>query len=178
VAQAKAAGIRITVDTPAATDREVMAQAPGDDVDENADAPLDTRRADDGHATDGELIALDTVAAAVELHTGLDREATIELGVDILTGQLPQDDAVWTGLRNRGISPDAARASVGNVVQAGQAAAMKELGQAGYNELSHLADNSPAIKAVVIKHGVKRMSGKANMSWSQVLTLARRFANS
>jgi hypothetical protein len=178
VAQAKAAGINITVNPTAETDRDVTAKAPGDNSDDEAPEGIDTRREGDGHATDGELIALDTVAAAVELHTGLDREATIELGVDILTGQLPQDDAVWTGLRNRGISPDAARASVGNVVQAGQAAAMKELGQAGYNELSHLADNSPAIKAVVIKHGVKRMSGKANISWSQVLTLARRFANS
>jgi hypothetical protein len=175
VAQAKAAGVNITVTPTADTSREAVAQAPGDN---DPEPEVDTRRGDDGHATDAEVIALDTVASAVEMHTGLDREATLELGADILLGQIPQGDEVWEGLQSKGISPDAARASVNNVVQAGQAAAMNELGQAAYHELSRLADNSPAIKAVVIKHGIKRMNGKANMSWSQVLTLARQFAKS
>jgi hypothetical protein len=64
-----------------------------------------------------------------------------------------------------------------NVVQAGQAAAMRELGQTEYQELSNLADNSAAIKDMVINHGIKRMSGKSKgVTWKQVLTLARQFA--
>jgi hypothetical protein len=63
------------------------------------------------------------------------------------------------------------------VVHVGQQAALRELGAAGYNELSQLADNSPAIKAVVIKHGVARMQGRTtNATWKHVLTLARQFA--
>ena len=59
----------------------------------------------------------------------------------------------------------------------GQQAALRELGAADYNELSQLADNSPAIKAVVIKHGVARMQGKTkNVTWKHVLTLVRQFA--
>jgi hypothetical protein len=104
-------------------------------------------------------------------------EATLELGKDILTGQLANEEQVWTGLGGKGISQDAARASVGTVVQAGQSAAMKELGDAGYRELSALADNSAAIKDMVINHGIKRMTGKSKgVTWKHVLTLARQFA--
>ena len=97
---------------------------------------------------------MDNTATAVEMHTGLDREATIELGKDILLGELPQDDVIWTGLQAKGISKDAAASSVQQVVQVGQSAAQREMGTADYNELSRLADSSPAIKEVVIKHGV------------------------
>jgi len=79
------------------------------------------------------MVAMDNVAAAVEMHTGLDREATVELGKDILTGQIPQDDQVWAGLQNKGISEHAAFASVSNVVQVGQSAAQRELGAAKAN---------------------------------------------
>lgn len=104
----------------ARTSQEAVAQAPGDNNEgDDVDASVDARRSDDGHATDAEVIALDSVASAVELHTGLDREATLELGKDILMGQIPQGNQVWNGLHSRGISQDEARASVGNVVQAG-----------------------------------------------------------
>jgi hypothetical protein len=54
---------------------------------------------------------------------------------------------------------------------------MKELGDADYSELSSLADNSAAIKEMVINHGIKRMTGKAKgVTWKHVLTLARQFA--
>ncbi len=54
---------------------------------------------------------------------------------------------------------------------------MRELGQAGYDELTRLADNSAAIKSVVIDHGIKRMTGKAkHVTWRHVLALARQFA--
>ena len=56
-------------------------------------------------------------------------------------------------------------------------AALRELGAADHNALSRLADNSPAIKTVVIKHGVARMLGRTkNVTWKHVLTLARQFA--
>ena len=41
---------------------------------------------------------MDNVVTASQMHTGLDAEATIELGTD-LTGELKQDDPVWTGLQ-------------------------------------------------------------------------------
>lgn len=120
---------------------------------------------------------MDNVANAVEMHTGLDREATIELGKDILLGQIPQGDEVWTGLQNKGISQNAAVASVNQVVNIGQAAAQRELGQADYRELSRLADNSAAIKNMVIDQGIKRMTGtNKGVTWKHVLTLARQFA--
>jgi hypothetical protein len=175
VAQARAAGINVAVEATAAN--SVVPQAPGEIEGQTEEAPLDTRTADDGHATDGELAVVDNVVDAVQLHTGMDREATLELGKDILTGQLANDDQVWASLGSKGISQDAARASVGSVVQAGQSAAMKELGDSDYRELSYLADNSAAIKAVVINHGIKRMAGKAKgVTWKHVLTLARQFA--
>jgi hypothetical protein len=115
--------------------------------------------------------------AYVEFHTGLDRDAAVELGKDILMGQIPQGDEVWSGLQNRGISQSAAVASVNQVVQVGQAAAQRELGAADYNELAHLSDSSPAIKKLVIDHGIKRMTGKSKgVTWKHVLTLARQFA--
>jgi hypothetical protein len=111
------------------------------------------------------------------MHTGLDQEATIELGTDILTGELKADDPIWNGLQQRGVSRDAAHGAISQVVQVGQQAALRELGAADCNELSSLAGNSPAIKAVVIKHGVARMQGKTkNATWKHVLTLARQFA--
>ena len=116
-------------------------------------------------------------AMFAKMHTGLDAEATVELGTDILTGELKQDDPIWTGLQQRGVSRDAAHGAVSQVVQVGQQAPLRELGESGYNELSRLADNSPAIKAVVIKHGVARMQGRTkNATWKHVLTLARQFA--
>jgi hypothetical protein len=67
--------------------------------------------------------------------------------------------------------------AISQVVHEGQQAAVRELGAAGFNELSQLADNSPAIKAVVNKHGVARMQGRTtNATWKHVLTLARQFA--
>jgi hypothetical protein len=126
--------------------------------------------------SDAEIVAMDNVVTASQMHTGLDAEATIELGTD-LTGELKQDDPVWTGLQERGVSREAAHGAINQVVQVGQQAALRELGAADYNELSRLADNSPAINAVVIKHGVVRMQGKTkNVTWKHVLTLARQFA--
>ncbi len=168
VAQAKSAGYSFDGSEPVPVDETV-----GENDDE---APaLDLR--EEGDATDAEAVAMDNVASAVEMHTGLDREATIELGKDILTGQIPEGDEVWTGLQNRGISQGAAIASVSQVVQVGQSAAQRHLGAADYNELSRLADSSPAIKNLVIEHGIKRMTGKSKgVTWKQVLTLARQFA--
>jgi len=54
------------------------------------------------------------------MHTGLDQEATIELGTDILTGELKADDPIWNGLRQRGVSRDAAHGAISQVVQVGQ----------------------------------------------------------
>lgn len=176
VAQARAAGVKLSVDATAS--EAVTAKAPGNDS-ETIDAAevVDQRAADDGRATDAEIVAMDNVVAAAALHTGLDQEATIELGKDILTGELPQDDAIWTGLQNRGVSKDAAVASVQQVVTVGQSAAMRELGQADYAELSRLADSSAAIKSIVIDHGIKRMTGKAKgVTWKHVVALARQYA--
>jgi hypothetical protein len=80
-------------------------------------------------------------------------------------------------LQERGVSRDAAHGAIHQVAQVGQQAALRELGAEDYNELSRLADNSPAINAVVIKHGVARMQGRTkNVTWKHVLTLARQFA--
>jgi len=176
VAQARAAGVKLSVDATAS--EAVTPKAPGNDSEaiDAADA-VDHRAADDGRATDAEVVAMDNVITAAAMHTGLDQEATIELGKDILTGELPQDDVIWNGLQHRGVSKDAAVASVNQVVQVGQAAAIRELGQADYAELSRLADNSAAIKNLVIEHGIKRMTGKAKgVTWKHVVTLARQYA--
>jgi hypothetical protein len=172
VAQAKAAGYSFDADEPI-----LLESADGAKLSDNEEAVqvLDLR--EEGVATDAEVVAIDNVANAVEMHTGLDREATIELGKDILLGEISQGDEVWTGLQNKGISQDAAIASVHQVVQVGQAAAMRELGQAEYQELSGLAGNSAAIRNLVIDHGINRMTGKSKgVTWKHVLTLARQFA--
>ena len=99
------------------------------------------------------------------------------MGTDILTGELKADDPVWNDLQQRGVWRDAAHGAISQVVQVGQQAALRELGKADFNELSQLDDNSPAIEAVVIKHGVARMQGKTkNVTSKHVLTLARQFA--
>ena len=54
------------------------------------------------------------------MHTGLDQEATIELGTDILTGELKADDPIWNGLQQRGVSRDAVHGAISQVVQVGQ----------------------------------------------------------
>ena len=173
VAQAKSAGYSFHGDEPVAVENTNRELSNLSDIDEAPE--LDLR--EEGSASDAEIVAMDNVTAAVEMHTGLDREATIELGKDILTGEITQHDQIWAGLQNRGISQDAARASVGQVVQVGQAAAQQELGAADYNELTRLADSSAAIKNLVIDHGIKRISGKSKgVTWKQVLTLARQFA--
>lgn len=174
VAQARAAGVKVSVDRTAS--EAVTPKAPGSD-DDAAETAVDDRKVGDGRGTDAETVAMDNVVAAVAMHTGLDQEAAIELGKDILTGELAQDDVIWTSLQHRGISKDAAVGSVQQVVSVGQAAAMRELGQADYAELSRLADSSAAIKSVVIDHGIKRMTGKTtNVTWKHVLTLARQYA--
>jgi hypothetical protein len=172
VAQAKAAGYSFDSDEPISVESSAdIAGLPDNDEAKE----LDLREA--GAATDTETVAMDNVVSAVEMHTGLEREAAIELGKDILLGQIPQGDEVWTGLQDRGVSQDAARASVGQVVRVGQAAAQRELGVADYNELSRLAGDSAAIKNLVIDHGIKRMTGKSKgVTWKHVLTLARQFA--
>ena len=98
VAQAKAAGYAFDGDEPVPVDNELAMLSDDDTVQE-----LDFR--EEGTATDAEAVAMDNVVAAIEMHTGLDREATIELGKDILTGQLPQGDEIWTGLQNQGHQP-------------------------------------------------------------------------
>jgi hypothetical protein len=172
VAQAKSAGYSFDGSEPIPVDSP-DGLTPSDN--DEASQGLDLREG--GSVTEPELVAMDNVTAAVAMHTGLDQEATIELGKDILTGQIPGGDEVWTGLQSKGISQSAAIASVGQVVQVGQAAAQRELGAADYNELSRLADSSPAIKKLVIDHGIKRMTGKSKgVTWKHVLTLARQFA--
>jgi hypothetical protein len=173
VAQARAAGFDVAVEASAAN--AYVPQAPGEIAGETDEAPVDTRTADDGRATDAELVALDNVTSAVRLHTGMDLDATLELGKDVLTGQAPEQ--AFEALQARGISKDAVHGSINQIVSIGQSAAMKELGDAGYRELSALADNSAAIKSVVIDHGIKRMSGRSKgVTWKHVLTLARQFA--
>lgn len=173
VAQARAAGINVAADDTAANG---VVPQDFDKPQAEKETPVDTRVEGDGQATDAELVALDNVASSVRLHTGMDLDATLELGKDVLTGQAPE--RAFEALQARGISKDAVHGSINQIVSIGQSAAMKELGDADYRELSALADNSAAIKDLVIHHGIKRMSGKAakGMTWKHVLTLARQFA--
>jgi len=127
--------------------------------------------------TDAEVVAIDLAVDAVKMHTGLDQEATLELGKDILLGEIPQGDQVWRGLQSKGISEEAARSTVGNVFETAQRACLKELGADEYRELGRLADSNRAIKNLVIDHGIKRMTGKSKgVTYKQVLTLARQYA--
>ena len=172
VAQTKAAGYSFEGDEPILVESSANAR-----LSDNEDQATELDLREEGAATDAEIVALDNIVMASQMHTGLDQEATIELGTDILTGELRADDPIWNGLQQRGVSREAAHGAVSQVVQVGQQAALRELGAADNNELSQLADNSPAIKAVVIKHGVARMQGKTkNVTWKHVLTLARQFA--
>jgi hypothetical protein len=171
VAQAKSAGYPFDASEPLPVESDT------NDLPQQEDEALALDLREEGAATDAEVVAINNLASAAELHTGLDRADAIELGRDILTGQVPEGDAVWAGLQERGISRQAAVASIGQVVQIGQSAAMRELGTADYNELTKLADNSAAIKKLLIDHGIKRMSGKSKgVTWKHVLTLARQFA--
>jgi len=173
VAQAKAVGYSFDGDEPI----PVEGSADNARLSDNEDQATELDLRAEGVATDAEIVALDNVVLAAQMHTGLDPEATLELGTDILTGELKQDDPIWNGLQQRGVSRDAAHGAISQVVQVGQQAALRELGAADYNELSRLADSSSAIKAVVIKHGVARMQGKTkDVTWKHVLTLARQFA--
>lgn len=174
VAQARSVGYAFDGEEPTAMGSSEHASFPADNEEEEA-PELDLRK--EGEATDGEIVALENVVLAAQMHTGLDQEATIELGTDILTGELKEDDPIWDGLQQRGVSRAAAHGAISQVVQVGQQAALRELGAADYNELSSLADASPAIKAVVVKHGLARMQGKAkNVTYKHVLALARQFA--
>lgn len=171
VAQAKAAGYSFDGDEP------IPVESEGPRLSDNDDQAPELDLREEGAGTDAEIVALDNVVTAAQMHTGLDEEATIELGSDILTGELKADDPIWNDLQQRGVSRDAAHGAISQVVQVGQQAALRELGAADYNELSRLADNSAAIKAVVIKHGVARMQGRTkNVTWKHVLTLARQSA--
>jgi hypothetical protein len=172
VAQAKAAGYSFDGDEPIPVESSANAS-----LTDNEDQATELDLREEGAGTDAEIVALDNVVTAAQMHTGLDEEATVELGTDILTGELKADDPIWNDLQQRGVSRDAAHGAISQVVQVGQQAALRELGAAGYNELSQLADNSPAIKAVVIKHGIARMQGRTEkVTWKHVLTMARQFA--
>ena len=64
---------------------------------------------------------MDNIVTAPQMHTGLDQEATIELGSDILAGELKAVDPVWIGLQQRGVSRHAAQGAISQVVQGGSA---------------------------------------------------------
>ena len=171
-AQAKAAGFSFDGDEPFPVESGADSASRAETNDQSPE--LDLR--EEGSA-DAETVALGNVVLASQMHTGLDQETTIELGTDILTGALKTDDPIWNDLQQRRMSREGAHGAISNVVQVGQQAALRELGAADYNELSRLAGNSLAIKAVVIKHGVARVQGKTkNLTWKHVLTLARQFA--
>src|SRR5262249_17770332 len=104
-------------------------------------------------------------------------EASAELAADMLTGEIASNDVLFDQMAQRGIPKDAAYATVSHSVNIGQAAARKEMGDAAYNELTRLADQSASIKKLVIHHGIQRAFGKAKgVKWSHVLDLARQFA--
>jgi len=172
VAQAKAAGYSFDGYEPIPVESSANER-----LTDNEDQATELDLREEGAGTDAEIVALDNVVTEAQMHTGLDEEATVELGTDILTGELKTDDPIWNDLQQRGVSRDAAHGAISQVVQVGQQAALRELGPADYNELSQLADSSPAIKAVVIKHGVARMQGRTEkVTWKHVLTMARQFA--
>jgi hypothetical protein len=79
-------------------------------------------------------------------------------------------------LRDRGISPEAARGTVKHAQQIAAQAAQRELGEQGFAELERLADQSKSIRQLVIQHGIKRMNGTAKVGWKDVLGLARQFS--
>jgi hypothetical protein len=96
VAQAKSVGYSFDGSEP-------IAAAEAARITTEPEAPqLDLR--EEGAVTDVEAVAIGNVIDAVKLHTGMDQSATLELGKDILTGQIPADDQVWASLRSRGIS--------------------------------------------------------------------------
>ncbi len=172
VAEARAAGL--SFDDGDHVDAVKDSLPPGDVTADEA-PELDLRNANS--TTDAELATLANIADAAEMHgTGLSQEAVVELGTDILTGELGDNDPIYEGLAARGISKDAVHGTIQNMVEVAQAAAHRELGAAKYNELSRLADASPAIKALVVQHGAKRAMGKASVTYDQVLQLARTFA--
>ena len=107
VAQAKAAGYSFDGEEPIPVESSANVR-----LSDNEDqAPkLDLR--EEGAATDAEIVALDNVVTAAQMHTGLDQEATVELGTDILTGELKADDPIWNDLQQRGVSRDAAHGAV------------------------------------------------------------------
>ena len=87
---------------------------PGDVTADEAPA-MDLRNANS--TTDAELATLANIADAADMHgTGLSQEAVAELGADIITGELTDNDPIYQGLAARGISKDAVHGTIQNMV--------------------------------------------------------------
>lgn len=121
-----------------------------------------------------ELTSAALAIDAVQLHAGLDREAAVELGVDILTGELSPSDPVFTALEQRGIGISDMLATVNMVKETATKAARRELGVEQFEELQAIAASNPAVNDLILRYGQDRLLGKARSTWSDILNLARR----
>jgi hypothetical protein len=173
VKQAAELGINLKLDVPTKLSKgmEVTPQA------RTNQQELEVEEAPSPYTSDAELVAGETMVQAFSFHAGLDRADVEELGTDIALGELRDDDQVWQALSNRGISREAAKGTVERAQQVAAQAARQELGEKGFQELERLAEQSQSIRKLVVKHGINRMNGSANMGWGHVLDLARQFAS-
>jgi hypothetical protein len=79
VAQAKAAGYSFDGEEPIPLESNANAR-----LSDNEDQAPELDLREEGAGTDAEIVALDNIVTAAQMHTGLDEEATIELGSDIV----------------------------------------------------------------------------------------------
>lgn len=115
-----------------------------------------------------------TVASSALDHATLDlnlgNEAALELGADLLTGELREDDPIFheqLPLRDVRTKVHAVRDSMAR-------SAEKALGQDQYAELQTWANTVPAVRQLLVQHGVAKIKG-SRVSWAEVHDLARRY---
>jgi hypothetical protein len=150
--------------------------ATDDQADDYADEGLTeyTNLADEAGrsgALEGEEL---TVASSALDHVALDlnlgNEAALELGADLLTGELREDDPIFhqqLPLRDVRTKVHAVRDSMAR-------SAEKALGLDQYTELQTWATTVPAVRQLLVQHGVAKIKG-SKVSWAEVHDLARRY---
>jgi hypothetical protein len=142
-----------------------------DDIDDRwDDIPMENLA--DKAGQEGALEGEAQVAASVGLdemamNYGLDNEASIEMAADMLSGELRADDPIFTSgqYNHRNVS-----GMVNTVKDSMAAQAKQELGPDAYKQLQTWASQNPAVKSLLIQHGVSKVKG-SHVTWGQVYQL-------
>ena len=106
--------------------------------------------------------------AALDLN--LDNDAALELGADLLTGKLKEDDPIF----HERLPLREVRTKVHAVKDSMARGAERALGKDQYAEFQGWANTVPAVRQLLVQHGVAKIRG-SRVSWAEVHDLARRY---